>query len=467
MSSVTAESELLTITGGGHGTVIGYGASVAMDFASVPPEITSALMYSGPGSGSMLAAAMAWDGLAAELHSAAGSYRAVVSGLTDGPWLGASSAAMAAATAPYGVWLSATAARAEQTAAQARMAAAAYETAFAATVPPPVIAANRSLLTSLVATNLFGQNAPAIAATESQYVAMWAQDAAAMYGYAGESASATTLTPFTPPPPSVDPDGLAAQATNVAEAAGTSAATHTETVLSQLTSAVPTVLKGLATPLESTAPAIPAAAGGLPGVLDLLGVLGITPLGTPLGGVGTGITSAAWASASLASTTGQDTRLRIVDVGDMILNRIDEFETRTAMGSAGLDIGGGRSVSAGLGQAPSLGGLAVPQSWATTAPAIKTVAAVLSTSGLGAPSAGLAAGQVSLLSQLALASVAGRAVGGAAAKSTGPGPGAEGLAARSGSPVTEAALLSLVERALGTTPSTSRPAVMGRPPAAG
>ncbi|EUA42649.1 PPE family protein [Mycobacterium xenopi 4042] len=51
-----------------------------------------------------------------------------------------------------------TAAQAEQAANQARAAAAAYEAAFAATVPPPVIAANRSLLMSLIATNILGQN---------------------------------------------------------------------------------------------------------------------------------------------------------------------------------------------------------------------------------------------------------------------------------------------------------------------
>lgn len=33
-----------------------------------------------------------------------------------------------------------------------------------------------------VATNILGQNTPAIAATETQYAEMWAQDAAAMYG---------------------------------------------------------------------------------------------------------------------------------------------------------------------------------------------------------------------------------------------------------------------------------------------
>jgi PPE-repeat protein len=58
-----------------------------MDFAILPPEINSGRMYAGPGSGPMLAAAAAWDGLATELQAAAASYRSVISGLTAGPWL--------------------------------------------------------------------------------------------------------------------------------------------------------------------------------------------------------------------------------------------------------------------------------------------------------------------------------------------------------------------------------------------
>ncbi|MGH3530925.1 MAG: PPE family protein, partial [Mycobacterium sp.] len=135
-----------------------------MDFGALQPEINSARMYAGAGSGPLLAAASAWDGLAAELASAATSYSSVVSGRAGGSWLGPGSAAMAAAAAPYAAWMSVTATQAEQTANQARAAAAAYEAAFAMTVPPPVIAANRSLLMSLVATNVLGQNTPAIAA---------------------------------------------------------------------------------------------------------------------------------------------------------------------------------------------------------------------------------------------------------------------------------------------------------------
>ena len=179
---------------------------LAMDFGALPPEINSAKMYFGPGSGPMLAASAAWDGLAAQLHSAAASYSSVISEL-EGSWTGPSAASMAAAAAPYAAWMTGTATQAEQAATQATAAAGAYEAAFAMTVPPPVIAANRSLLAALVATNFLGQNTPAIAATEVHYGEMWAQDAAAMYGYAGSSASASTLTPFTPPRTNHQPRG--------------------------------------------------------------------------------------------------------------------------------------------------------------------------------------------------------------------------------------------------------------------
>ena len=155
-----------------------------IDFAALPPETNSARMYSGPGSASMLAAASAWNSISAEMRSAAASYGAVVSGLTSESWFGPSSTLMVAAITPYLEWLSTTATQAEQAGTQANAAAAAYEAAFAATVSPGVVAANRALLSNLLATNLFGQNTAAIAATEAQYAQMWAQDAAAMNGYA-------------------------------------------------------------------------------------------------------------------------------------------------------------------------------------------------------------------------------------------------------------------------------------------
>src|ERR1700733_6278723 len=199
-------------------------------------------MYAGAGSGSLVAAAASWETLASELGSAAASYRALVADLSSGAWVGPSSLSMAAAAAPYAAWMNTTATAAEQTASQLASAIAAYEAAVRATVPPPIIAANRSLLAALVATNIVGQNTPAIAATEAQYAEIWAQDAAAMYGYAGASAAATTVTPFNPPPPTTNPAGTSTQAAAVTHAAA-SPAGAAQNMLSQ----VPNTLQSLGT----------------------------------------------------------------------------------------------------------------------------------------------------------------------------------------------------------------------------
>ncbi|WP_131806021.1 PPE family protein, partial [Mycobacterium alsense] len=171
-----------------------------MSFLVLPPEINSLRMFSGAGSAPMLAAATAWDGLADELGSAAESFSAVTSGLASQAWRGPASAAMVAAAAPYAGFLSAAAGQASGAASQARALAGMFESALAATVHPAAVAANRSDLVSLVTANLFGQNAPAIAAVESDYELMWAADVAAMVGYhSGAAAAAAHLASWPPP----------------------------------------------------------------------------------------------------------------------------------------------------------------------------------------------------------------------------------------------------------------------------
>ncbi|WP_406816632.1 PPE family protein [Mycobacterium sp. M23085] len=182
-----------------------------MDWAFLPPEINSTRMYTGPGLASLLAAAGSWDAVSAELASTAESYESVLAGL-DLQWRGAAAESMAYSAARYVGWLQATAEQTKQTAMQARTAAAAYEQAYAMTVPPPVIAANRALLASLVATNIVGQNTAAIADTEAQYSDFWAQDAAAMAGYSASSTAATTQLPrFAAANKSTNESGVSAQ----------------------------------------------------------------------------------------------------------------------------------------------------------------------------------------------------------------------------------------------------------------
>jgi PPE-repeat protein len=394
-----------------------------MDFGTYPPEINSLRMYTGPGAAPMLTAAQAWQGLAAELHSAASSYQSVVSGLTAGQWLGPASASMAAAAASYVTWLNATAAQAEETAAQAKAAAAAYQTAFTSTVPPQMVAVNRSLLTTLVATNLFGRNTQKIAANEAQYAEMWAQDAAAMYGYAASSASATSLTAFTPPQQNTNPAASTGQAAAVSQATGTSAGNVQGTVSSiqQAFSAVPSSLQGLAT--ATPAAATSAQAGDALGTLsDLItifldapasiatfladipfGVIGVVALPLDVIGAGTGLHTDKIVS-------GWDGEEPWPDTGEQPPTAFPARITGPIGPSAAT------ALSAGLGDANTVGALSVPPTWAVSTPAVRPISYTLPAlpeSGAGAvPALAAEASSSSTLSEMALAGMAGRAMAG-------------------------------------------------------
>ncbi|OJZ74681.1 hypothetical protein BRW65_08215 [Mycobacterium paraffinicum] len=374
-----------------------------MDFGALPPEINSGRMYSGPGSGPMLAASAAWDGVAAQLRATAVSYSSVISGLSAG-WLGPSSAAMAAAAAPYAAWMNTTAAQAEQTAAQAREAAAAYETAFAGTVAPPVIAANRAELAQLVATNVVGQNAPAIAAVETQYADMWAQDAATMYGYASESASAAQVTPFTPAPQTTNPDGPAAQSASASQAAGTSA----QSTLSQLTSqplAAPSSLQPLAAPATTDPPPLGSS----------LASLNTTPLGTVLR-LSEFVSPAGLPArnALVSSTLGYGLATRGFNTGELSVPLVPGVLYPPVAGPVAAAMS---TVSADVGRAGVVGALSVPPSWAAATPTIRLAATVLQGTGHAAVPI-VAAESGNLFSQMALAGLAGGVAGGAAARAS-------------------------------------------------
>jgi PPE-repeat protein len=356
-----------------------------VDFGVLAPEINSGRMYAGAGSGSLVAAAAAWAGLAAELGSTATSYQAVVSELTDAAWVGPSSMSMTAAAAPYVAWMNTTATAAEQTASQLASAVAAYEAAFAATVPPPLIAANRALLASLVATNIVGQNTPAIAATEAQYAEMWAQDAAAMYGYAGASAAATTVSPFSSPPQTTNSAGTGSQAAAVASATGTGAGT-TQNALSQ----VPNMLQSLASG---------GASQSILNVLQSPTSVALQNLITETGStetfaitspqfIATGVTNILGPTWTVAGSLASETPAAAAAAVPPFAAPAAGLADLTGSYGSGL---GGAGVSAGLGQAASVGGLSVPQSWATASPAIRLAATALPAGGLdGLPQAGAA-----------------------------------------------------------------------------
>ncbi|BBZ52575.1 PPE family protein [Mycobacterium heidelbergense] len=395
------------------------------DFGALPPEINSGRMYVGAGSGPMLAAAAAWDELATELQSTAASYGSTIEGLATGPWTGPSSIAMAAAATPYVAWMGATGAQAEQAATQAKLAAGAYETAFAATVPPPVIATNRALLMALIATNILGQNTPSIAATEAQYAEMWAQDAAAMYTYAASSATASQLTPFNEPPQTTNTAGTATQAATVSQATS-AGGSNVGTQLSQLISSAPSTLQSLATTSPTSVPGLnlPPLPAGLTTDLANWNTINSTLSGiySPFFGE-TSLGGGPFLSFGQTYAYAQNGQgVAAFYTPKAITGALAPLTSGAAANLSSASFGAA-PVSGAMGKAALVGSMSVPQGWTEAAPAIRTLASVLPTNLAAVPAASLS-GEGGVFGQMALSSLAGRAV--AAGATYSPGAAAAG-----------------------------------------
>jgi len=365
-----------------------------MSFSLIPPEINSALMYTGAGSGPLLEAATAWDELAADVEATATQYQTAVTNLTTGTWLGPSSAHMASAAEPYIAWLQSTAAEAAQTGAQAKAAAAAYQTAYTSMVPPPLIAANRAELATLVANNFLGQNTGAIAQNEANYLEMWIQDALAMDTYQQASTGASSGLPAQTAAPLVTSGSQAAPA--AAAALPADAASGGWDVLGEgVFNAVANLFGYTGTGLTAFDPAsvgawLPTVATAIAGnptaallpvqATYYMGMLGSTPARMFMS---SGSSSGAGASA--------DT---LVSMKDSLLDNVGKLidgKAATVMSGVTGQLGKwGAGIQAGIqaqmANAMHAGGLSVPHAWHTGAEGMDRAAPLLPTNSVAAPS---------------------------------------------------------------------------------
>ena len=338
-------------------------------FEGVPPEITSALMYTGAGAGPLMAAATSWANLAAEMSTTATQWESIISLLTTEQWTGTGATAAAASAQPIVTWLTTTAGALEQASAQAMSSAAAYEAAYAATVPPQMIAENRTRLATLVATNFLGINTAAIMATEAQYIEMWIQDATMMATYQAASTTSGVLQPVTPLTSSTNP---AVQQVGVANSA-------LNAPLQALAADPPTgLIPGYTTPpIPMSANLLQSIDGflGTPSVFNAINggvntgawfTMNAIPNGVLLGKTVGTVPGVPWAlSDAVAPAPG----FAAITPGTMV---------GSFMPAGGL----GAAASASMGEASAVGGLSVPASWNAAAPAsLASSAAPLAGSG--------------------------------------------------------------------------------------
>ena len=401
-----------------------------MSFMIFPPEINSSLMYSGAGSGPLMAAASAWSELAADLESTAASYQSVLAQLTGSTWLGPSSARMLAATTPYVEWLSTTAGQAAQTSAQASFAAAAYEGAFASTVPPAVIAANRALLAALVATNFLGQNTPAIMATEAHYMEMWFQDGLTMDTYAMTSQQAVVLPQQTPAPSTSD-GGTSADAAAATQTATNSATNSGTNVITALQNLAPSMTgnssttsgNGLSSATALAAPAAAQTAGTATGagtgttaalgsaagtLLPIQATYYATMLGTTAGKMFMSLGNSMVASQAMQASQ----QAMLADVQSLVDGKL-----KALLGSiSGQMRGFGSQITAQLAGAGRLSGLSVPHGWAQNAPEMVRAAPVLPANSVAPPMASAGNLPTSPYTQALMGAMNGRGMGTQAAK---------------------------------------------------
>lgn len=354
-----------------------------MSFAAFPPEVNSGLMYAGAGAGPLMAAATAWNNLAAEISTTATQYESIITALTTEQWTGFGSAAAAAAAQPYVSWLTSTAAAAEQAGIQATASAAAYEAAFAATVPPPLIAANRATLAALVATNFLGINTPAIMATEAHYAEMWVQDATAMATYQADAAVAALLEPITPATPTTNPGAAGAQSAAVAAAAAVQPAAGLGDIVTGLQGELSNLTLGTSAIGSGLFNALPAPVQELLTALDGF-------IGTPLifNGVQQVGVTASWMTMNAIPNLvlGAHTAAGLAAAAPEEAAVAAEGVAGAAGGLAGEVAPVGAAAS--LGEASLVGSLSVPASWASAAPAVPGAGTALAGSGWTVPGEG-------------------------------------------------------------------------------
>jgi PPE-repeat protein len=230
---------------------------------------------------------------------------------------------------------------------------------------------------TLIATNILGQNTPAIFMTEFEYMEMWAQDVGAMLGYhAGATSVAAALPSFSVPPVSLAGlsqlvaaplAGVGSQVASLATGAG---AAISAPVSAAMAVAAPAVAQ-----VSALSSAVPVSSLS---TVAQVGMMPVSMMMSPIMMAAQAGMGANPAAALAGANTAADLPKFVGDTNPM----------KGMGGGAGL--GGLGGASAGLGKARLVGAMSVPPTWQGSTPARMVSSAM---SGLGeTPAAAAAAG---------------------------------------------------------------------------
>jgi len=200
---------------------------MAGQFSAFPPEVNAGQLMAGDQGASIAAAVAAHEALSAALMEE-GARMGTTAGTTAATgWEGVGGAAMVSTAMPYVAALEALAGWVQQSAASAAAIEQAYAVTKAAMIQVPICTTNRTSQAGLVATNVIGQNTPAIIGLDAEYYGhFWTNNASLMGSY--EAFVTPILAALgVPPPPApltANPAGPAGQAAAIGEAAANGAA---------------------------------------------------------------------------------------------------------------------------------------------------------------------------------------------------------------------------------------------------
>lgn len=225
------------------------------DAAANPPELNYWTLTTGDHAASAAASAAGHQVLAQMLAAEIAAMGANTAATATVGWQGAGGTAMMMSATEFMEIMGLSVAWFEQASLQAGEIVSAYHLAETSMIPGPVCETNLSTTAALVASNILGQNTPAIAALVAQYQEFWIQNASIMSTYQAAVSAALGLLATPPPiaPMAPNPGAALAGVAQAGAQAGVQGALQTgsQSLDQTANTAVPAAGQAAAAPAEA------------------------------------------------------------------------------------------------------------------------------------------------------------------------------------------------------------------------